>query len=135
MKNKLGKIITFLVAAMLGTIFFIFTGCQYGEGNNDANEEQKIELTLNNFEQYLSIDKTVTDSGSLAGGSYRYVSYKVTIYGAIDGLYQDCVLYYKIGNGEEREIKLNVAGYATFNYRKVNGNDLTYTKAGGTILL
>lgn len=73
-----------------------FCGCNSGNNGEDNSENtNEIELTLDNYKYYLTITSYLKDSGSYGGGTYRYASYDVYISGAINGIYQGCVLYFK----------------------------------------
>lgn len=116
------------------------SGAVDGQEDTDEKEsetiENSIELTMENFEYYLSIDEVVISSGSAAGGTIRYATYKVTVSGAINGLFQGCSLYYRIGDGNECEVKLNAAGFATFNYVASNQTgQFAFTRATGKIII
>ena len=93
-----------------------------------------IDLTIDNYDYYLSIDMTTTSSGTVAGGTIHYYSQQVTINGAVYGLYQDCSLFYKVGDKEEKQVKLNAAGFAKFNYTSANGKYLHFVRAEGKII-
>ena len=137
MKNKIRYIGLLLLVAVLATFTFFFAGC--GDGlicncNSSNSASQTINLTMDNYEYYLSISKVLTDSVSAAG--MRFSSYTVTVLGAISGLYQDCSIYYKIGDGEEREIKLNAQGFAEFSYSVgTNTGSFEYTRVKGKIVV
>ena len=106
----------------------LFTGC----GGNDGGET--VDLTAENYTYYLSLD-TVTLESATAGGQ-RFWSKKLTVYGAVSGQYVDCVLYYKIGDGEEKSFKLNASGYGTLRYSESsNGGKFSITRASGKIIL
>lgn len=130
----------FVLITAIGFVLIGLTGCWGNQNSGDDNKEDNshiIELSLSNYEYYLSIDKVKTESGSAMQGSYRYAAYKVTVSGAVSGLFEDCRLYYKIGDGAEREVKLNAAGFATFNYSwssNMNG-DFSFTRAEGKIII
>ncbi len=132
------KIFKFNVMTLLFILSFIsiftFIGCSSDE---EEVEDTFIELTLSNYEYYLSLDSELLDYGSVAGGSYRYSSYKMTVYGAVNGIYEDCVIYYKFGENSttEHSQKLNISGYATFNYSVVNGKNLIICRVEGKIYI
>lgn len=137
MKNKIRYIGLLLLVAVIIAFTFAFTGC--GDGglctcNKSNGATQTINLTMANYEYYLSISKVLTDSVSAAG--MRFSSYTVTVLGAISGLYQDCSIYYKIGDDEEREIKLNAQGFAEFSYSVgTNTGSFKYTRIKGKIVV
>lgn len=133
MKNKIKSLLIIFVAVIICSTPLIFTGC--GNGNENSQPQYK-ELTMDNYNYYLSIDKTLTDSGSALQGSIRYSSYKVTINGAVSGLFEDCSLYYKIGDGNKIEVKLNAAGFASFNYTQTNSSgNFQFCDAKGKIYI
>ncbi len=145
MKYRKKKRLAWLLLSAL-TVFlmvFWFTGCDLGEGETpEGNDEPRsIELTMDNYDYYLSIDTVCTSSTVLGGGRMQIWSYKVTIMGAISGIYENCSLFYR-QNGEEieHEVKLNAAGYATFSYSITSGmaHDtglLSYVRVQGKILI
>lgn len=92
-----------------------FAGCFDTEQEGTENENI-VSLTDENYTYYLSIIQSVQSSGSYAGGNFTYVNVAVTINGAVDGEYRNCKLYYRFGEGEQKEICLNAAGYARFSY-------------------
>ena len=126
-----------LVIGILSVILslFCFIGCNFAQ-----EETTEISLTTDNYTYYLNLDKVCTGSGSAAGGSFRWASYKLTITGAIDGIYEDCVLYYKTTDeGKEQPIELNASGFATLNYSvpfsAYNSLKFMIVRAEGSILL
>lgn len=130
--KRLLKIVVCLIACI---ICFGLTGC-FGTSNNNGSgqssvENDYIELTIDNYDYYLTIDDSVVSNFTAA--STRFYCHRVTIYGALSGIYSDCVLHYKY-NGNEMEVKLNVAGYATFDYTVSSGR-LVYTRVSGKIYL
>ena len=128
--------ILFVFILSISMILFSTTACWWNDDTSGNKKDNYIELSLSNYEYYLSIDQVKTDSGSALQGSFRYVSYKVTISGAISGLFQDCKLYYKLGNEEEKEVKLNAAGFATFNYTwSTNSGSFSFTNVEGKIII
>lgn len=135
--------VLFILITVIGLIPFSLTGCwgfDFGgsntDGGNNTGNSKSIDLTLSNYEYYLSIDEELTSSGSALQGSFRYASYKVTVTGAVNGLYQGCSLYYKVGDTAEKEVKLNASGYATFNYSwSTNSGNFSFTRATGKIIL
>ena len=142
MKYRKKKRLAWLLLSAL-TVFlmvFWFTGCDLGEGETpEGNDEPRsIELTMDNYDYYLSIDTVHTGSTVLGSGSIY--SYKVTITGAISGIYENCSLFYQ-QNGEEieHEIKLNAAGFATFSYNITSGfhgkGNISYVRVQGKILI
>lgn len=146
MKYRKKKRLAWLLLASLTVLLlmaFGFTGCDLG-GDKTAggdNEPQSIELTMDNYDYYLSIDTVCTSSNVFGGGYFHISSYKVTITGAISGIYENCSLFYQ-QNGEEieHEVKLNAAGYATFSYSITSGlgddrGSLSYVRAQGEILI
>ncbi len=99
-----------ILAAIL--IFVLLLLCACGETNEDVESQEKdeyIELTMENYEYYLTIQEVLTDKTFLAGSTHYY--YTATIYGAVNGLYKDCVIVF---NG--RILNLNAAGFAEFSY-------------------
>lgn len=136
MKNKTKLLRLLLLIAVIVILTISFAGCWDGfvcNCNNSENNSQTITLTMANYEYYLSISKVLTDSVSAAG--MRFSSYTVTVMGAISGLYKDCSIYYKIGDGDEREIKLNAQGFAEFSYSVgSNTGSFEYTRVKGIIV-
>ena len=121
-KKRLAQMLLAALTALL--LAFGLTGCDLG-GNKTVggdDEPQSIELTMDNYDYYLSIDTVLTSSTVLGGGQFHISSYKVTITGAISGIYKNCSLFYQQDGGEsEYEVKLNAAGYATFSYNITSG--------------
>lgn len=145
MKYRKKKRLAWLLLAALTVLLmaFGFMGCDLG-GDKTAggdDEPQSIELTMDNYDYYLSIDTVCTSSTVLGGGRMHILLYKVTITGAISGIYENCSLFYQ-QNGEEieHEVKLNAAGYATFGYTVTLGlaydkGDISYVRVQGKILI
>lgn len=145
MKYRKKKRFAWLSLAAL-TVFlmaFGFTGCDLG-GDKTAggdDEPQSIELTMDNYDYYLSIDTVCTSSDVFGGGHFHISSYKVTITGTISGIYENCSLFYQQDGGEiEHEVKLNAAGYATFSYSITSGfaensGSISYVRVQGKILI
>lgn len=128
------KILTRLLASILILVCFSLVACN--NENSDNTENSFIELTIDNYNYYLTISEVLTGSGNVAGGSYRYASYQATISGAINGIYDGCIIYYKLGqDGNQQKVTLNAAGFAQFNYSVVNGANIIYTKVEGRIYL
>ncbi len=99
-----------ILAAIL--IFVLLLLCACGETNEEVEPQEKdeyIELTMENYEYYLTIQSVKTVEKFIAGELRHY--YDVTIYGAVDGVYKDCVIVF---NG--RILNLNAAGFAEFSY-------------------
>ncbi len=145
MKYRKKKRLAWLLLAALTVLLmaFGFTGCNLGGGETPEgdDEPQSIELTIDNYEYYLSIDTVCTSSNVYGGGYFHISSYKVTIMGAISGIYENCSLFYQ-QNGEEieHEVKLNAAGYATFSYSITSGlgddrGSISYVRVQGKILV
>jgi len=128
------------VVVLMCCVGFIFSfGCN-DEINSDlhenANNDTCIELNLENYQYYLTLDYVYLGSQSI--GYNNVYSYELTIFGAIDGLYVDCVLCYKLksGNNEkEGKISLNAAGFAKESYYCFNSGGLTITSVSGKIIL
>ena len=128
----------FVVAACL----VLAAGCSFTAGTNQtemkedaANNTNEIKLTISNYDYYLTINDTVTSRRTYAQGTVDISWHEVVIYGAVSGLYQDCVLYYKVGeDGKEQEVKLNAAGYASFKYSSSGKYRLVFVRATGTIV-
>ena len=137
MKNTIKHFRLLLLIVVILIFMLLLVGCWDGficDCNKSESDAQTIDLTIDNFEYYLSISKVLTDSVSAAG--MRFSSYTVTVLGAISGLYQDCSIYYKIGDGEEREIKLNAQGFAEFSYSVgTNTGNFEYTRVKGKIVI
>ena len=91
-------------------------GCDISkDANSSTAEPNYIELNIDNYDYLLTIDKVTTNSGKGAGVSWS--RQQVTIYGALNGIYEDCVLTYRLGDsGTAQTVRLNISGYATFNY-------------------
>ena len=106
----------------------LFAGC----GGSDGDET--VDLTTENYTYYLSLDTVLLESGT--AGGMRYWSKKLTVYGAVSGQYVDCVLYYKIGDSEEKSIKLNASGYGTLRYSESSNNgSFSITRVSGKIIV
>ncbi len=132
MKRLLRNISCMLI---LATIFFCACGNQdKDDESNDSGNDEYIELTLENYDYWLSIDATLTDSGSAAQGSYRWATYSATINGAVSGIFEDCEIWYSFeGSDTIHTVKLNASGFAKFSYSVVNGKDIQYVGASGKI--
>ncbi len=125
-----------LLTIIMAFLCMIFCACSPNKDSTDSSIDvpDYIELTIENYEYYLSIQKVKTDSGSFMGGSRRWVSYAATINGTVYGLYENCILSYKYNDSEQiYDIKLNASGFATFEYTVVNGNNISYVAASGRI--
>ena len=128
------------VVVLMCCVGFIFSfGCN-DEVNSDlhenANNDTCIELNLENYQYYLTLDYAYIGSTSLGVGNVY--SYELTVFGAIEGLYVDCVLHYKLDSGRnetEGNISLNAAGFAEKSYSYLNSGGLTITSVSGKIIL
>ena len=122
------------------TIFFLvilfslgLSACDKNNIKENAYEENvnSIELTLENYSYFLTITTQRKDSGSIAGGSYRYANYDVYINGAVNGIYVNCSLTLESG----RKIMLNASGFAQTTKSIVNGKDsFKIVEVEGTII-
>ena len=118
MIKKSKKIIVCLLLVMFIMLnIVLLSGCE--NANNEQIEDNYIELTMDNYEYYLTFTRVNTGSGNIASGTYRYATYDLTISGAIYGIYVDCVIFY---NNNKSSIKLNAAGNAQTSYSIVNGS-------------
>lgn len=138
MKKKFSKFIgiTSLLAVMFILSCFSLVACNNENTDNSEMEDSFIELTIDNYDYYLSISKVLTHSGSYLGGSLHIASYQATVTGAISGIYDGCIIYYKLGqDGSEQTVTLNAAGFAQFTYSVVNGENIIYTNVVGRIYL
>lgn len=139
MKTKNNILIAGCYLIVLSFVFLFGCSTPQNTNNNTGSQETDsqedfVELTLSNYNYYLTIDRTQTDSGSVSYGSYRWATYKVTIYGAVSGIYKNCSLSYKkTGSDTETEIKLNASGYGSFSITLVNYEEFQFTKASGKI--
>ena len=131
----------FTIVILIVIVGFGCSCSRKGEIMPETDTSNIISLDLSNYEYYLTIHDVVTSSVSAAGGSVFAVTHEVTISGAVYGLYRNCALYYKVGDGYEREVKLNAAGYAQFTYtnsRRSYSNEnnwgLTYVRCEGEII-
>lgn len=132
MKNKIKLSVLFVLIVAICSFSFIVAGCNNKEIEEDSTTY--IELSMDNYSYYLSIDTLHT--GSTHTAVIRADSYKVTVSGAVNGLYKDCSLFYQIGSGQEREVKLNAAGFATFNYSvSTNSGSFKYVRVKGQIII
>ena len=113
------KKFTVLIAVCLFLICGCFlVGCNNDQkDNNQKDKDEYVELTDQNYTYYLSIDNVCTNYATAANGSFRIWSYEYTTSGAVNGLYVDCIIYYQLGDGEEKELPLNAAGYAKLKYQ------------------
>ncbi len=124
------------LALILSALSLTCCACNAPSSTNTSEEESYVELTLENYDYYLSILETLTESGVLMGGSLRYAVYQVTINGAVDGLYENCTLTYKYKNSNEtHDVSLNAAGFANFKYTVSNGNTISFVAATGKIYM
>ena len=111
-----------------------FVGCGNLNNENDSTEKS-FDLTLENYTYYLTLDTEITGSGSYLLG-HHWCSKKLTVYGAVSGLYVDCVLYYKIGEVEEKSFKLNATGFGTINYNETTDSGrFSITQVSGKIVI
>ncbi|MCM1534122.1 MAG: hypothetical protein NC099_05670 [Corallococcus sp.] len=135
MKNKRRYVYLLIFVTMIIFLFLTFAGCWDDFGSNPNNKDQIIELTMDNYEYYLSIDKVLNNHGNAANGSIHYWNYNCTIYGAVSGLYKDCSITYMLGE-TEHEVKLNAAGFASFSYTEsTKRGAFKFTNVKGVILL
>ncbi len=112
-KNILSIILCFMfILSAVGLV-----SCSDGKSEDD--NYKFIELTLDNYEYYLTISSQLVNSVNISGGRIRLYYYTVYISGAINGIYEDCVLYLKNGS----EIKLNASGNANTSRTINNGED------------
>ena len=123
------KILASLLAVMFILSCFSLVACNNENTDNSEIEDSFIELTIDNYNYYLSISKVLTES------RFSFNIYQVTITGAISGIYYGCIIYYKEGeNGSEQKVNLNAAGFAQFGYLDRDG-DIIYTNVVGRIYL
>lgn len=134
-----------LFVLLLVAMFSLPACAKKDDSTAPAEEEKFIELNMDNYDYYLSIDSIQTNMSSVGSFGTSY-SYKVTIAGAINGIYRDCTVKYKIIkknmssiNNEDQEeeftIKLNAAGFATFNYGYVNRGSFQILDVQGCIII
>lgn len=94
--------------------------CLFGcDNQNNKGLDEYIALNDSNCYYYLSIDDSQTKSENiLAGGKHYFISYrKITISGAVNGLFSDCILTIEYGENKiQKDISLNASGFATFEY-------------------
>lgn len=130
------KIISVLLTFFLSLI--CFSACSIENDNDNDNDDTHniVTLTTDNYNYYLNLDPISTGSGSALGGSLRWTSYKMTITGAVNALYVDCVLYYKTQEEQqEKSINLNASGFATFTYTLTLGDSFNVVRVEGEIHL
>ncbi len=131
------KILTIIIAFLC----IMFCACSPNKDRADSSNDTPdyIELTIENYAYYLSIQKVKvrTYTNHSVGGSTTYVFYDVTVNGAIDGLYENCVLTYKDKQSEQtRDVPLNAAGFATFTCSITTLDDnISYVAASGRIYI
>ncbi len=125
------------LAFIMLTLSLALCGCNGNKNAVDTSDSnQRIQLNVENYNYYLSIQKTLMESGAVMGGTYRYSVYSVTVNGAVNGIYENCILTYKYRDSDElHDIRLNAAGFATFKYSVVNGNEISYVSASGEIYM
>ena len=138
MKTKVRNFGLFLLVSVMIATSFLFAGCWdelFGDGNS-TDDTEIIELTMDNFEYYLSISHVTTSSMWVGTMGHAY-EISATISGTVQGLYKDCSIFYKIGkDGAEHEVKLNAAGFAEFSYGTSDwGGGFQYTRVTGQIIL
>lgn len=93
--------------------------------SSESDKESYIALTMSNYSYYLSIDDIKTDGGSMYAGGQKFYwqDRKLSIYGAVNGIYADCVLTFTYGDSNtQKTVNLNASGFATFEYRLSNSN-------------
>ena len=138
MKTKIKTFGLFLLVTVMITTSFLFVGCWdelFGD-NNSTDDTEIVELTMDNFQYYLSISSVTTSTTWVGTMGNAYVI-RVTISGAVQGLYKDCSIFYKIGkDGAEQEVKLNAAGFAQFSYGVSDwGGSFQYPRVTGQIII
>ena len=111
----------FLLVVILGLVACSDNSSVNGKGND------YVSINSTNCNYYLSIDDSLIRSDSFYAGGQKFISIyrKITISGAINGMYSDCTIVFEYGeNKTQQTIKLNAAGFATFEYHI---NSSTYT--------
>ncbi|MBR5388088.1 MAG: hypothetical protein IK147_01320 [Clostridia bacterium] len=123
-----------LLVVVLG---LVACGNESSSKNDSTQDSDYITLNMSNCNYYLSIDENTTAFGSTGNISWR--AKKVTINGAVSGIYSDCVLtfeYISIGGKEQKTVQLNVAGFASFEYTTTeSGNAKIVSCTGGNIFI
>ena len=122
------KIIAFL---LLVCCFTFFVGCS-PSNNGDDPSSSTIELSIDNYEYYLYLSKTTTNQ-QMVNLSWLY-SYKLTVHGALDAIYEDCTIYYTLDGNTIKTLKLNVAGCAELSYSEYKDTKFVITNVTGKII-
>ena len=102
----------------------VLSFCCLGGCGRIPKKSSIITLSMDNYEYYLTIDSDCISSSSIvaAGKTWYFSTYKVTISGALEGLYVDCSLYYRTSeSGQIQKLKLNAVGFGTLTYERTNG--------------
>ncbi|MEG9429409.1 MAG: hypothetical protein VZQ61_00535 [Christensenellaceae bacterium] len=97
------------------------------DSSANVTKDDYTNITVSNCNYYLSIDDSLikSDNGYAAGKRWVSITRKITINGAISGVYSDCTITFEYGeNKTQKTIELNAAGYASFEY-KINNSSYT----------
>ena len=123
------KIVAMILSCLLAICCLV--GCDILTQNKD---DEPISLTMDNYDYYLTINTVCTSSGSAAGGTVHYATYQKTFMGALNGVYKDCVITYQVADNN-KEVSLNVAGYAQISYSLVNSETFSIVDVRGEIYI
>ena len=114
----------FLSLILLLVVVLGLVACS-NNGSTNGKENDYLNINSSNCNYYLSIDDSLMKSDSVYAAGQRWYSFyrKITINGAINGVYSDCTITFEYGeNKTQKTVELNAAGYASFEYRINNSS-------------
>ena len=110
-----------LLVVVLG---LVACGSENSVNGNGSKESDYITINASNCNYYLSIDDSyiTSSSVSVSAGTFTSITRKITINGAVSGIYSDCSIVFEYGKDKTQQtIKPNAAGFASFEY-KINSS-------------
>jgi|GEM_PF-4827880 len=115
-----------LLSVVLSLVFvlgLVACGSANSANGNSAKEIDYIAINVSNCNYYLSIDDIYISTSSVIGSSAG-ANRRITIHGAVSGLYSDCSItfQYKYANQTiQKTLQLNAAGFASLEYTTASG--------------
>ena len=115
------------VLLLIVVLGLVACGSENSANGNGAKENEYVTINASNCNYYLSIDDSYITSCTIRAsvGTFTSITRKITINGAVSGIYSDCTITFEYGeNKTQQTIKLNAAGFASFEY-KINSSSYT----------
>lgn len=112
------KVLSFilLLVVILG---LVACGNENSANCKGTKESDYVTIDSSNYNFYFSIDDSYITSSSVASsvGMLTSITRKITISGAVNGIYSDCLIVFEYGKDKTQQtLKLNAAGFASFEY-------------------